>query len=343
MALLFLEFLNAGNHKRSLYHHLKPGVLYACYYDKLGISLSSSQISLGWTILVWSCHMEPDWVTATAHVLATCLVGFFLLLAWRFLPLIWTSYNGDQWKMCAYIKPWRVSDVKMSPKPMTDIQKRQMQRRACDKANWSDVILSQGNSRNVWQYYKLEEARKVPLLELLEQMGHCHTLVSDPGPRLFKNVLLLAQATQFGMLCSDCPTNAAVSTLILIKCLGNVFTSLGTQKGVCFIATPASSSGCYFSSHTMPLAPSSLSLLLFILFMQPLILSHSEWSRHALISIHLKRPPNPTSPSTSSLDLIATKLSFGESCEPTIFQSHSSRSWDYNKLFLYYFLRQFLL
>lgn len=177
-------------------------------------------------------------------------------------------------------------------------------------------------------HQKLEEARKVPLLDLLEPLSH---IGFRPGSQTTQECIAVGTATQFGMLCSDCPINAAIATIILTKCLSPVFTSLGTQKGVCFKQTPASFSGCYLSSHRMPLL---------LQLQSPL--SHPLWSWVILICFHIHsleknslKPYMTINSIPSSLDLITTKL-----LELTIFLPQSSQIWDYNKLlFLYVVLK----
>lgn len=194
-------------------------------------------------------------LTAIAHVLATCPVcvcggsSYFLLRAfhpWFRQVTVVTS------KRCVYLKPWRVSDVEISPKPMAAMEKRRHRCQECHVTKQTGMMWSQAKeSLGLFgTHQKLEEARKAPLLDLLEPLSH---IGFRPGSQTTQECIAVGIATQFGMLCSDCPINTAIVTIILTKCLSPVFTSLGTQKGVCFKPTSASFSGCYLSSHRMPL------------------------------------------------------------------------------------------
>lgn len=135
---------------------------------------------------------------------------------------------------------------------MVAMQKRRHRCQECHVTKQTGMMGSQAKeSLGLFSIHqKLEEARKVPLLDLLEPLSH---IGFRPGSQTTQECIAVGTATQFGMLCSDCPINAAIATIILTKCLSPVFTSLGTQKGVCFKPTPASFSGCYVSSHRMPL------------------------------------------------------------------------------------------
>lgn len=121
--------------------------LHACYCDKLGISLSSSQITLGWTTVVWSWHMEVDWL-----LLPMCLQPVLCVCVWGLptscLELFTLDLDKLQW--------WPARDVYiLSPGEWVmsssyGEKETQMPRVSCDKADWNDVITSQGKSRTVW-------------------------------------------------------------------------------------------------------------------------------------------------------------------------------------------------
>lgn len=158
-------------------------------------------------------------------VILTCPVRDLLFLAWSFLSWICTSYSGDQQRLCSHLKLWTLKDVKMIPNPMTS-RNEDTDAKVLWRSRMGVMITIQGKSRITWQSPEAGKGQEVSPAWVSEQISHCYMLVSDLAPRLCENVLLLAQATQFGVFCFDCPTNAAASTLILTKFLGPIFTYL---------------------------------------------------------------------------------------------------------------------